>query len=54
VADGSGVVDEDHRGPETIQVAAYSDLVWVELHTDQGLTGLGETFRNPEATVAST
>lgn len=37
---------------ETVQVAEYSNLVWVELHTDQGLVGLGETFRNPEATVA--
>jgi galactonate dehydratase len=36
----------------TIQVAADSGLVWVEPHTDQGLTGLGETFRNPEATSA--
>ena len=37
---------------ETIQLAEFSNLVWVELHTDQGLTGIGETFRNPEATVA--
>jgi galactonate dehydratase len=37
---------------ETIQVAEFSNLVWVELHTDEKLTGLGETFRNPEATVA--
>jgi galactonate dehydratase len=37
---------------ETIQVAEYSNLVWVELATDQGLVGLGETFRNPAATVA--
>jgi L-alanine-DL-glutamate epimerase-like enolase superfamily enzyme len=37
---------------ETIQVPEYSNLVWVELRTDEGLTGLGETFRNPEATVA--
>ena len=37
---------------ETIQVPVYSNLVWVELRTDEGLIGLGETFRNPEATVA--
>jgi galactonate dehydratase len=37
---------------ETIQVAEYSNLVWLELHTDEGLVGLGETFRNPGATVA--
>jgi len=37
---------------ETVQVGAYGNLVWVELHTDEGLVGLGETFRNPEATAA--
>ena len=37
---------------ETVQVAEYGNLVWVELHTDEGPVGLGETFRNPEATVA--
>jgi L-alanine-DL-glutamate epimerase-like enolase superfamily enzyme len=37
---------------ETIHLAEYSNLVWVELHTDEGLSGLGETFRNPQATVA--
>ena len=37
---------------ETIQLAEFSNLVWVELQTDEGLVGLGETFRNPEATAA--
>ncbi len=37
---------------ETIQLAEFSNLVWVELKTDEAVTGLGETFRNPEATVA--
>lgn len=37
---------------ETIQSAAYPNCVWLRLETDEGLTGLGETFRNPEATVA--
>ena len=37
---------------ETIHVAEFSNLVWVELTTDQGLVGLGETFRNPLATIA--
>jgi galactonate dehydratase len=37
---------------ETVQLAEVSNLVWVEVHTDEGLVGLGETFRNPEATVA--
>jgi L-alanine-DL-glutamate epimerase-like enolase superfamily enzyme len=37
---------------ETVHVEAYSNLVWVRLHTDEGLIGLGETFRNPQATIA--
>ena len=37
---------------DTIQLAACSNLVWVEIHTDAGLVGLGETFRNPQATAA--
>src|SRR5918994_1140065 len=37
---------------DTIQIAEFSNLVWLELHTDEGLVGLGETFRNPGATVA--
>jgi galactonate dehydratase len=37
---------------ETIQVAEFGNMVWVEVGTDEGLVGLGETFRNPEATVA--
>ena len=37
---------------ETIQVPDFSNMVWVRLETDEGLTGLGETFRNPEAIVA--
>jgi len=39
-------------GLETVVVAEFSNLVWVRLHTDEGLIGLGETFRNPEAVVA--
>lgn len=38
-------------GLETVQVEAYSNLVWVRLHTDEGLVGLGETFRNTDAIV---
>ncbi len=37
---------------ETLQVEAHGNIIWVELHTDQGLVGLGETFRNPAATIA--
>jgi galactonate dehydratase len=39
-------------GVETVQVGEYGNLVWVQLYTDEGLVGLGETIRNPEATVA--
>ena len=39
-------------GVETLQAEDYGNLVWVRLHTDEGLMGLGETFRNPQATIA--
>jgi galactonate dehydratase len=29
---------------ETIRLAEFANLVWVRLHTDEGLVGLGETF----------
>jgi galactonate dehydratase len=29
---------------ETIQVTEFPNLVWVRIHTDSGLVGLGETF----------
>jgi len=37
---------------ETIHVAAYPNILWVEVHTDQGVTGLGETFRGAGAVAA--
>ena len=37
---------------ETIQNTEYSNLVWIKLYTDEGLTGLGETFRNPQAIIS--
>jgi len=37
---------------ETIHVAEYPNILWVEVHTDEGLTGLGETFRGPRAVAA--
>lgn len=37
---------------ETVQVSEFNNLVWVRLHTDSGVIGLGETFRNSEAVVA--
>jgi L-alanine-DL-glutamate epimerase-like enolase superfamily enzyme len=34
---------------ETIRVAAHPNLLWVQVHTDEGLTGFGETFYGPLA-----
>jgi len=31
-------------GIETIRIAERPNLIWLEVHTDEGLTGLGETF----------
>ena len=37
---------------ETIHVGAYPNITFVEVHTDEGITGLGETFRGPQAVAA--
>src|SRR5437762_6050324 len=37
---------------ETIHVGAYPNITFVEVHTDEGLNGLGETFRTPRAVAA--
>jgi galactonate dehydratase len=37
---------------ETIQLAEFANLVWVRVHTDQGLVGLGETFFGANAVAA--
>ena len=37
---------------ETIHVGAYPNITFVEVHTDAGITGLGETFRGPQAVAA--
>ncbi|MFZ0216971.1 MAG: mandelate racemase/muconate lactonizing enzyme family protein, partial [Candidatus Dormiibacterota bacterium] len=34
---------------ETIRAARHDNLLWVQVHTDQGLIGLGETFRDVDA-----
>lgn len=36
---------------ETIYVAEYVNILFVRVHTDEGIIGLGETYRNPEAVV---
>src|SRR6185312_13212483 len=37
---------------ETVNVEAFSNLVWIRIHTDDGIVGLGETFRNSQAVIA--
>lgn len=37
---------------ETIQTPTYPNLLWLQLHTDEGLVGLGETFYGPDAAAA--
>ncbi len=34
---------------ETIELDAFSNLIWLQIHTDEGLTGLGESFFGPRA-----
>lgn len=36
----------------TIRIAERPNLIWVEIETDEGLTGLGETFRGAQAVEA--
>src|SRR3954463_3378137 len=37
---------------ETIRLKEFANLIWVRLHTDEGLVGLGETFFDPTAVEA--
>jgi galactonate dehydratase len=37
---------------ETIRIAEFPQLLWLEVHTSEGLTGLGETFFNASAVEA--
>mgnify|MGYP000409824348 FL=1 len=37
---------------ETIRLEEFPNLLWVQVHTDQGLVGLGETFFGPRAVEA--
>ncbi|MCB2012654.1 MAG: hypothetical protein KDF64_19045, partial [Geminicoccaceae bacterium] len=37
---------------ETLKTEEFSNVLWVRLHTDQGLIGLGETFYGAEAVEA--
>jgi L-alanine-DL-glutamate epimerase-like enolase superfamily enzyme len=37
---------------ETLESRTYPNLLWVQVHTDEGLVGLGETFFGPAAAAA--
>jgi galactonate dehydratase len=37
---------------ETVRLGEFPNIIWVRLHTDEGLTGLGETFMGAEAVEA--
>ncbi len=37
---------------ETVRLKEFANLVWVRLHTDEGLVGLGETFMGAGAVEA--
>ena len=41
------------RCVRTIRIAERPNLIWVELETDEGLTGLGESFRGAQAVEAA-
>ena len=36
----------------TLRIQEHPNLIWVELETDDGLMGLGESFRGAEAVEA--
>jgi galactonate dehydratase len=37
---------------ETVRIAEFPQLLWLEIHTEEGLSGLGETFFNAGAVEA--
>jgi L-alanine-DL-glutamate epimerase-like enolase superfamily enzyme len=37
---------------ETVQTPNFPNVLWLQLHTDEGLTGLGETFHGADAAAA--
>ena len=37
---------------ETLRLSEFGNLLWVQLHTDTGVIGLGETFFGPQAVEA--
>ena len=37
------------RSIETIRLAEHRHVIWVQVHTDAGIVGLGETFYAPRS-----
>ena len=37
---------------ETVLLDEFPNLLWVQVHTDEGLVGLGETFFGPRSVAA--
>jgi galactonate dehydratase len=37
---------------ETIRLQEFANIIWIRLHTDEGLCGLGETFMGAAAVEA--
>ena len=58
--DGKGPVGTQHKGGmpvkitaiETLRTAEFANILWVRVHTDAGVVGLGETFYGPGAVEA--
>jgi len=38
---------------ETIRLGEFPNIIWVRLHADEGLVGLGETFMGAQAVDAA-
>src|ERR687894_2800915 len=47
-----GLADMRIVGVETLRLGEFPNLLWVEIHTDAGISGLGETFFGAEAVEA--
>jgi L-alanine-DL-glutamate epimerase-like enolase superfamily enzyme len=37
---------------ETVQLPSLNNIIWLRIHTDEGIVGLGETFRGTDAVAA--
>ncbi len=38
---------------ETIRIESQPQIIWVQIHTDTGIIGLGETFYAPQVVEAA-